>query len=111
MPSEATLGRALRLSTEQLVLLRNEDVDGYVEGLPAQEAACTAMAELDVAGLSESERGQLERLVETNAEILEKVNAWLKQEKAQMTKLREARTTFRAYGATVPPAPIRSISA
>lgn len=111
MPAESTLGRALRVSTEQLLLLRNDDVEGYVGGLAEQEKACSEMAGLDLSGLSEAERGQLERLAQTNAEILDNVNSWLSREKVQMAKLRNARNTARAYGAVPPPVPIRSIVA
>jgi hypothetical protein len=111
MPTESPLARALRISTEQLLLLRNDDVDGYVQGLAEQEKACAEMAKLDLAGLSDAGRGQLERLAQTNAEILENVSSWLAREKAQMAKLREARATARAYGTVPPPVPIRSIGA
>jgi hypothetical protein len=111
MSTESTLSQALRISTEQLLLLRNEDVEGYSAGLAAQEAACAAMSKLDVAGLSDIERGQLERLVQTNSEILENVNRWIGRQKVQMAKMRDARNTVRAYGATPPPGPMRTISA
>jgi len=111
MSAESALGRALRISTEQLLLIRNEDVDGYVEGLAEQENACAGMAKLDLTRLSEAERGQLERLVQTNAEILSNVNSWMDREKTRMAKLRDARNTARAYGAPPPPVAIRSIIA
>jgi len=111
VPTESALGRALRVSTQQLLLIRADDVDGYVEGLSHQEEAFAILAKLDVAALSEAERGQLERLAQTNAEILDTMHTWMSNEKIQMAKLREARNTARAYGAVPPPVPIRSISA
>ena len=108
MASAQVLAVALQCSVRQLVALRHDDVDAFLDGVEAHTEACAGVAALDAATLDANAQRSFEQLRRVNVELGEAIEAWQGSATERMAELRQARLAATAYSPPPPPPPVRS---
>lgn len=102
------LAVALQCSVRQLVALRRDDIDGFLDGVEAHSEACARATALDPATLDAGAQRTFEQLHRVSSDLRDAIGAWQGTASARLVELRQARLATTAYSPLPPPPSVRS---
>ena len=92
----------------RLVLLRRDDVDGFLDGVEAHSEACARATALEPSTLDAAAQRTFEQLHRVSSDLSDAIAAWQAAASERLAELRQARLATTAYSPLPPPPSVRS---